>query len=417
MIFVASASDAPATPGAYALALEFGRAARRSRRGKSRRRFPTAIMFLRLGAWPGGLRAPLARHMGAKRAAWRVDQLTAVASLLGAFVEEQGDECALNAALDDLPIPFAGFGSSDCRRCAARLQFLPKGAALPSGWENARKAARLPRASRRERPELSLEARATDPAANQAYVQEEIKTKVEARTPRGLADREAGELAATAWMLDVVREVYERTASRRSRRRRSSIRTRSASSCPTRIGRMRACSLPGRRRPVAVAALRPDRAARTFRRAALRDRPKTLSQSYRYGRGIDGTRRSQNRGAFASSCSSTPMRSAPPDGRRPEMRHDGVERHRQRGDPRGELRGQGQHRKVLNEVLQSSACRAARMRADASVLRAIDKFDRLGCGGVADCCHGRQRRHRGHFTKARDSMPTIDRSLVWLSLE
>ena len=38
---------------------------------------------------------------------------------------------------------------------------------------------------------------------------EEIKTKVEARTPRGLADREAGELAATARMLDVIREVYE----------------------------------------------------------------------------------------------------------------------------------------------------------------------------------------------------------------
>ncbi|MDP3173838.1 MAG: HisS family protein, partial [Phenylobacterium sp.] len=38
---------------------------------------------------------------------------------------------------------------------------------------------------------------------------DEIKTKVEARTPRGLADREAGELAATARMLDVIREVYE----------------------------------------------------------------------------------------------------------------------------------------------------------------------------------------------------------------
>ena len=38
---------------------------------------------------------------------------------------------------------------------------------------------------------------------------EENKTKVEARTPRGLADREAGELAATGRMLDVIREVYE----------------------------------------------------------------------------------------------------------------------------------------------------------------------------------------------------------------
>ncbi|MEF3366355.1 histidine--tRNA ligase [Methylocystis sp. 9N] len=38
---------------------------------------------------------------------------------------------------------------------------------------------------------------------------EEIKNKVEARTPRGLADREAGELAATARMLHVIRSVYE----------------------------------------------------------------------------------------------------------------------------------------------------------------------------------------------------------------
>ena len=38
---------------------------------------------------------------------------------------------------------------------------------------------------------------------------EEQKTKVEARAPRGLADREAGEIAATNRMLDVIRNVYE----------------------------------------------------------------------------------------------------------------------------------------------------------------------------------------------------------------
>lgn len=37
----------------------------------------------------------------------------------------------------------------------------------------------------------------------------ETKIKVDARTPRGLADREAGELAATGRMLDVIRSVYE----------------------------------------------------------------------------------------------------------------------------------------------------------------------------------------------------------------
>jgi len=38
---------------------------------------------------------------------------------------------------------------------------------------------------------------------------EDQKQKVEARAPRGLADREAGELAATGRMLDVIRSVYE----------------------------------------------------------------------------------------------------------------------------------------------------------------------------------------------------------------
>jgi histidyl-tRNA synthetase len=38
---------------------------------------------------------------------------------------------------------------------------------------------------------------------------DETKTKVEARAPRGLIDREAGEIAATNRMLDVIRKVYE----------------------------------------------------------------------------------------------------------------------------------------------------------------------------------------------------------------
>jgi histidyl-tRNA synthetase len=67
-----------------------------------------------------------------KRTHWHVDQLTAVAAILGAFIDEGGDECALNAALAGLPIALAGFGSSDCRRCASHLRLWPKGAALPS---------------------------------------------------------------------------------------------------------------------------------------------------------------------------------------------------------------------------------------------------------------------------------------------
>ncbi|KAF0120374.1 MAG: hisS [Methylocystaceae bacterium] len=148
MIFVASAADAPSTPGAYALALRLG-APLDVRIGKNSATLPAGdYLYCGSARGSGGLRARLARHMRSqKRAHWHIDQLTAGASLIGAFVEEQGDECALNAALGalsiPLPIPVAGFGSSDCRRCAAHLRFWPQGAALPSRWENARKAARF----------------------------------------------------------------------------------------------------------------------------------------------------------------------------------------------------------------------------------------------------------------------------------
>lgn len=142
MIFCASAADAPTRVGAYVLALHLD-APLDVRIGKTSATLPAGdYLYCGSARGPGGLRARLARHMRRqKRAHWHIDQLTSAARILGAFIDEAGDECALNAALDSLPIPIAGFGSSDCRRCAAHLRFWPEGAALPSGWENARKAA------------------------------------------------------------------------------------------------------------------------------------------------------------------------------------------------------------------------------------------------------------------------------------
>lgn len=145
MIFCASAVSAPAALGSYALWLRL-EGPLEVQAGKRKGLLPAGdYLYCGSARGSGGLRARLARHMRKnKRVHWHIDQLTAAASLLGAFVEEQGDECALNAALADLPIPIAGFGSSDCRRCAAHLRFWPEGAALPSDWENARKAAESP---------------------------------------------------------------------------------------------------------------------------------------------------------------------------------------------------------------------------------------------------------------------------------
>ncbi len=145
MIFCASAASAPAAPGAYALWLRLT-SPLDVRIGNIPASLPAGdYLYCGSANGPGGLRARLARHMRKnKRAHWHVDQLTLAGQILGAFILESGDECALNAAVDGLPVPLQGFGSSDCSRCAAHLRFWPEGAPLPSDWENARKAAHLP---------------------------------------------------------------------------------------------------------------------------------------------------------------------------------------------------------------------------------------------------------------------------------
>ena len=114
MSFITAAADAPATSGAYVLVLRLD-APHDVRIGKILATLASGdYLYCGSARGPGGLRARLARHMRPqKRVHWHIDQLTTEASLLGAFVAEQGDECALNAALADLPIPIAGFGSSD----------------------------------------------------------------------------------------------------------------------------------------------------------------------------------------------------------------------------------------------------------------------------------------------------------------
>lgn len=144
-IYCFSALDAPVSPGAYVLWLRLD-APLTATAGKIVARLePGDYLYCGSARGPGGLRARLARHMRRdKRAHWHVDQLTLAGNVLGAFIDEGGDECALNAALGGFPIPLPGFGSSDCPRCAAHLRLWPKGAALPSDWENARKAAESP---------------------------------------------------------------------------------------------------------------------------------------------------------------------------------------------------------------------------------------------------------------------------------
>lgn len=130
--FVDDASQAPAAPGAYVLWLRLD-AGQIVKAGACQGvLYPGDYLYCGSAHGPGGLRARLARHMRReKRPHWHIDQLTAAGDVHGAWVEEGGDECVLNAALGSLPIALARFGSSDCPRCPSHLRRLHDAASLP----------------------------------------------------------------------------------------------------------------------------------------------------------------------------------------------------------------------------------------------------------------------------------------------
>lgn len=73
---------------------------------------------------PGGLHARIARHMRPHKALrWHVDRLTAAGRIEDVAIRIGGRECdlveELMAKRGRVVLP--GFGSSDCRRCAAHL--------------------------------------------------------------------------------------------------------------------------------------------------------------------------------------------------------------------------------------------------------------------------------------------------------
>ncbi len=122
--------DWPDRPGAYLLAIDLGR-----HLVLAISTLPGAVLAPRRYVYagsaygPGGLRARLARHFRPGKAIhWHVDRLVAAGRVVAALAEPGGVECALLARVlgragCDLPVP--GFGSSDCRRCAAHLAAVP----------------------------------------------------------------------------------------------------------------------------------------------------------------------------------------------------------------------------------------------------------------------------------------------------
>jgi len=82
---------------------------------------------------------------------WHVDQMTEAGMVLGAWVRLGGNECTLVAGYGPLPVPIAGFGSSDCRQCRSHLLRWPDGKALPRRFAANRHAS-----PSRERPIAKL---------------------------------------------------------------------------------------------------------------------------------------------------------------------------------------------------------------------------------------------------------------------
>ncbi len=120
--FWTSASNIPAVPGAYILAVEVARPVKTRLRNRAPELLPAGrYLYCGSAKGPGGLRARIARHMRRGKAIrWHIDMLTEAGRVLGAWTVVEGEECELVAALQ-LPIAVEGFGNSDCQICKSHL--------------------------------------------------------------------------------------------------------------------------------------------------------------------------------------------------------------------------------------------------------------------------------------------------------
>jgi len=150
--FCLKADEAPSLPGFYAMAIELNDEVAVRLSGRSPIALPAGrYLYCGSAKGPGGLKARLSRHMRrGKSVRWHVDQLTEQGLVVGSWISPGGDECELVQMCSHLPMPIAGFGSSDCATCGSHLLFWPNGIALP--WRGAGIAARQAGGWRRSPP-------------------------------------------------------------------------------------------------------------------------------------------------------------------------------------------------------------------------------------------------------------------------
>jgi Uri superfamily endonuclease len=130
--FCLKANEAPALPGAYAMAIELADEVAVTLSGRSPIVLPAGrYLYCGSAKGPGGLKARLSRHMRrGKPVRWHVDQLTEQGLVIGSWIFPGGDECRLVQMCSHLPMPIAGFGSSDCATCRSHLLQWSNGRAL-----------------------------------------------------------------------------------------------------------------------------------------------------------------------------------------------------------------------------------------------------------------------------------------------
>jgi Uri superfamily endonuclease len=117
-------SEMPDEPGAYALLLTVRRTLRLDLPALGNPALPPGLyVYAGSARGPGGIRARVARHLRRDKAVhWHVDRITAFVRPSGVAAFPGGDECAIVAGLrGQATVPIPGFGSSDCRGCAAHL--------------------------------------------------------------------------------------------------------------------------------------------------------------------------------------------------------------------------------------------------------------------------------------------------------
>ena len=121
--FCAMANRIPALPGAYLLLVKlrtvtFVKLPNRP----SVPLVPGDYIYAGSANGPGGLKARVSRHMRrGKRRRWHIDELTETGDVLGAWIFPGGSECDLVETNSALPVPIAGFGSTDCKHCRSHL--------------------------------------------------------------------------------------------------------------------------------------------------------------------------------------------------------------------------------------------------------------------------------------------------------